>query len=304
MATKQQIRILIFVLCMLQFFCTPTILAIADYTAADFIIFSYNRPMQLYAVLESTEHYVTGLASISVIYRSSDERYEQCYQIVRQQFPYVQFIKQGSQPKKDFQPLTLQAIKAGTSPYVLFAPDDIIVKNYVDLHLCIQKLEEYGAYGFYLRLGTHLKYCYAESKILPLPQITPIENLCQWTFKHGIGDWGYPNNVDMTIYRKNDILWQLEGTTYTSPNTMEGHWAGLYQKHAANKTGLCFRDSVVVNIPVNLTQEDWVNPYMHSWTTLQLLELFQAGKKIDISPISGIKNKSCHINFDLTFIDR
>ena len=43
---------------------TPTINAIAD-----FIIFSYDRPMQLYALLESTEHYLTGIDSTTIICR-------------------------------------------------------------------------------------------------------------------------------------------------------------------------------------------------------------------------------------------
>ena len=42
---------------------------------ADLVIFSYNRPLQLYALLESITNYVTGLDKIMVIYRSSDARY-------------------------------------------------------------------------------------------------------------------------------------------------------------------------------------------------------------------------------------
>jgi hypothetical protein len=71
-----------------------------------------------------------------------------------------------------------------------------------------------------------------------------------------------------------------------------------------NRSGLCFSNSIIVNIPTNLIQEDWTNTCMHSWTTSQLLELFKSGKKIDISKLANIKNKSCHIDFELTFIER
>jgi hypothetical protein len=270
----------------------------------DFIIFSYDRPMQLYALLESTEKYLTGIASMTVIYRTSSERFENSYQIVKQQFPYVQYIKQGANPRKDFRHLVLQACNAGSSFYLIFAPDDVIVKNYADLDYCIQKMEEYNAYGFFLRLGTHLEHCYAETKPMPVPPLTYVDNnLCQWTFKDGTGDWRYSNNVDMTLYRKKDILWQLEANTYSSPNTMESCWAG-YQKNVVNRKSLCFRDSIIVNIPANLIQEDWHNPCMYSWSTLQLLELFESGFKIDINKLDGIKNKSCHMNYELTFIER
>jgi hypothetical protein len=298
MFTRQVLQNFMLAFSILNFFSLSPL-----HATADFIIFSYDRPMQLYAVLESAEHYLTGVASTTVIYRTSDKRFENGYQLVKKQFPYVQFICQGVNPKADFKLLVLQAFKAGTSHYILFAPDDIIVKNYADLDFCIQKMEEYRAYGFYLRLGTHLDRCYTQSISQPIPPLTSLaDNLYAWTFKDGTGDWKYPNNVDMTIYRKKEILDKLEANSYSSPNTMESLLA-RYQDKVIHRTGLCFGDSVIVNVPVNLIQEDWINAYMHSWTPLQLLELFESGKKIDISKLAGIQNKSCHIDFEFTFID-
>lgn len=271
---------------------------------ADFIIFSYDRPMQLYAVLESAEQYLKGIASTTVIYRTSNNRVEQGYQQVKKQFPSVHFMHQDSTSKSDFKPLVVQACRAGLSSYIFFAPDDIIIKNYADLDFCIKKIEEYGAYGFFLRLGTHLDTCYTMAQPQPLPSLTTLnDNLYQWTFKSGTYDWGYPNNVDMTIYRKNDILQNLEQNSYTNPNTMESRWA-RNSGTVIHRTGLCFGDSIIVNIPVNRVQDVYQNIHMNSWTPLQLLELFESGKKIDISKLAGIKNKSCHIDFELTFINR
>lgn len=299
MLTYHRLLISLFTLTSAQYFCLSTAQA-----NTDFIIFSYDRPMQLYALLESTEHYLTGIASTTVLYRTSDERFARSYGTVQQRFPLVKFIAQSTDPKNDFKPLLLRAFKNGKSPYILFAPDDIIVKNYADLELCIQKMEEYGAYGFFLRLGTHLDTCYAVAKPQPLPPLTTLgDNLCSWKFKDGSLDWGYPNNVDMTIYRKNEIIKNLEASNYTSPNKMESAWAST-QGSVSNRKGLCFCDSVIVNIPVNCVQKDYVNNHMNAWTTVQLLEFFETGKKIDITQLKGIKNKSCHINHELTFIPR
>ncbi len=93
---------------------------------ADFIIFSYDRPMQLYALLESTTNFITGLNDIFVIYRTSDDNYEMGYQIIKEDFPHVHYIKQSDNPQADFKPLTLQAFQAGSADYIVFAVDDII----------------------------------------------------------------------------------------------------------------------------------------------------------------------------------
>lgn len=274
--------------------------------AADFIIFSYDRPMQLYALLESTEHYLTGIDSIAVIYRTSNERFANGYAIVQQRFPGAKFIHQGTSPRSDFKPLLLQTFKNGNANYILFAPDDIIVKNYADLHTCTQAMEKYNAYGFFLRLGTHLTYCYATAHPQPVPALSLVDqDLYTWKFNSpdATWDWAYPNNVDMTIYRKQDILYALETLAYRNPNTMEGTWAST-QGSVAQKKGLCFTESIIVNIPVNSVQDEFENRHMRSWTTLQLLEIFESGKKIDIQSVAGIKNKSCHIEFPLQFIQR
>lgn len=281
-----------------QCLCISTV-----HAAVDFIIFSYNRPMQLYALLESTEHYLTGIDSTTVIYRVSDERFMHGYGIVQKRFPRVQFIAQGSNPQADFKPTIMQAFNAGKSPYILFAPDDIIVKNYTDLQICTKAMEEHDAYGFFLRLGTHLDASYAFAQYQPIPPLTALEpNVWSWTFKDSKTkfDWGYPNNVDMTIYRKRDIQNSFETGSYTNPYTLESMWAH-FQGSVLHKKGLCFTDSVIVNIPVNRVQQDYANNYMKSWSPIQLLEFFEAGQKIDITPLAGIKNKSCHIDYELTF---
>ena len=272
----------------------------------DFIIFSFDRPIQLYALLESAAHYLTGMDSTIVIYRTSNEAFFEGYSHVAQAFSSVQFVHQGTGPQEGFKDQLLNAFHKGTSNYILFAPDDIIVKNYADMTLCTQALEQHDGYGFFLRLGTHLTTCYSSSLKQPLPFLSKLSNgIYSWTFQSSDPrlDWGYPNNVDMTIYRKHDIKQFFETASYKSPNTLEGAWALLYAT-VSHKRGLCFADSIIVNIPINSVQEDWENRHMKSWTTKELLEIFESGEKIDIWPLAGIKNESCHIEYAITFTSR
>ena len=272
--------------------------------SVDLIIFSFDRPMQLYALLESIDLNLKGIESSTVIYRSSHDRFTQAYVVVEKQFPHVRFIKQGAQPSHDFKPLVLKTFRAGKSPYICFAVDDIIVKAKADMTAATQAMAMAGAYGFFLRLGQHLTTCYSEDKAQPIPPLSTISNsILSWTLKEGIDDWGFANTVDMTIYRKKDLIKNFMLMDYTNPNKLEGAWA-RYAKGQRNKKGLCFSESVVVNIPVNLVQDVYPNRHMNGWSPDQLLEKFNEGLKIDISHLHGIKNESCHIAYSLTFTQR
>lgn len=270
----------------------------------DLIIFSFDRPMQLYALLESCEYYLTGIENIVVIYRSSNERFADGYISVQNRFSKVQFLQQGTEPFADFKPLVLRAFYAGASAYVLFAVDDIIVKNSADLTVCTRTLEEQCAYGFYLRLATHIDYCYAENQPQAIPHLKPVnENILSWIFAEGQLDWHYPNTVDMTIYRKSNIEKELKNICFKNPNTLEAAWAARGHQ-VMNCKGLCFNNSIVVNIPINIVQSDYQNRCIRSYTPEQLLELFEKGYRLDFLDLKGVKNKSCHMDYELKFVLR
>ncbi|HML19192.1 MAG TPA: hypothetical protein PKD74_01285 [Candidatus Dependentiae bacterium] len=270
----------------------------------DLIIFSFDRPMQLYALCESIEHHMQGLENTTVIYRASDEAFEQAYNQVKQRFASTDFIRQGSQPSKDFKPLLISSLRSGRAPYVCFAVDDMVVKQDIDLIEVTQMLEQTHAYGFFLRLGTHISSCYMLNQKQPIPLYTQVsDNILAWSFKDGIHDWNYAHTVDMTVYRKKDLILDFITMDYTNPNTLEASWA-RNMRLTKYTTGLCYSTSAVVNIPMNLVQEVYSNRSMHSWTAEQLLEKFNEGLKFDIKPLDGILNESCHIAYTLPFVQR
>ena len=212
---------------------------------ADIIAFSYNRPMQLYAFLESMDYYASNVRQISVIYRCVDEKYCVAYQKVINAFPQVKFIEQKS-PPDDFKPLLLAAFfNPDGSDYVAFAVDDDIAKDFFDFNECIEALENTKAYGFYLWLGVHVD--------VGIPAVTNMiqvgDKLYFWQFKNGKNDWGYPNSVDMVIYRKKEIELYLRNLSYNHPNSLESAWAAQAN---FEQIGLCYKTSKIVNIPLNL----------------------------------------------------
>ena len=291
-------------LCLVVLLATVCVVRATDSRKkADLIAYSYNRPLQLYALLESVFLHMSDLGEVVVIYRS-DKLFDEGYALVEREFPAVQFVKQGATPKVDFKPLTLDALTSTPHEYVLFAVDDIVVKDSIAVSDCINALEQTDAYGFYLRLGKNLHQCYTvkcTQKVPPLMHVR--DDICAWRFASGQYDWRYPHTVDMTIYRKRDVLNDFKVMRYSSPNKLESFWAGRVG-HIIQRVGLCFEQTKVVNLPLNRVQTDYHNRHMGLYSADELLAMFYDGYKMDIIPLIRIDNPSAHMEYEPTFIAR
>jgi len=271
---------------------------------ADLVVFSYDRPLQLYAFLESAQRCLTGVGQIQVIYRASSPEFANAYQEVKAAFSYVTFLIQGDKPKEDFKPLTLKATFSTPNDHVLFAVDDIIIKDHIAVDECIAALEETQAYAFYLRMGRNLTECYTLQCAQSLPLMREVKpGIYVWCFAQGQSDWRYPHSVDMTLYRKKDIRKSFESLQYTSPNVLEANWAGL-GLHILHKHGLCYEQSKIVNLPLNRVQDFYNNRFMEGFPANGLLAIFNQKQKIDINPLHKIDNKSAHMEYVPTFVER
>lgn len=290
---KIQIFVLFLIICNLSNFIIKP---------ADLVVFSYDRPMQLYALLDSCELYLTGRTSTTVIYRVSSSEYQAGYDIVQTHFSNVSFVKQHAAPQ-DFKSLVQQyAFGQASSDYIMFAVDDLFVKAPVNLLECINLLEEFKAYTFSLRLSQTINYFYILDKPVRVPFSRQVATgVYQHCFKDGQYDWVYPNSVDMNLYRKNDIKQAISTSGFDNPNRLEGDWAA---RANLNLTGLYFSESKIVNIPINIVQEAWKLRAMNSYSVKELLTRFMDGQKINLEPISKFKNNSVHADFDISFILR
>jgi hypothetical protein len=269
---------------------------------ADIVLFSFDRPLQLYSCLESIHRYIAAFETLSVIYRVSDDRFARGYDGVKQSFPNVRYIRQSEDPKRDFKPLVLSTVFDSPSKYILFGVDDIIVKDNVDLNLCIDMMEKTGAYGFYLRFGKNIRFCYQANQPQEVPASIPLsQNIFAWDLKRGEMDWGFPNTLDMTLFRKSDLKEAFEKMKYRTPNSLESTWAFQHSPDAA--LGLYFEQSKVVNIPLNVVSRT-NNPHMNFATIEDLLAKFNDGWKIDIGPLHRIDNPSPHAAIPVEFARR
>jgi glycosyltransferase involved in cell wall biosynthesis len=272
-------------------------------TKADILIFSFDRPMQLYACLESISRYMSGYENLTVLYRSSSEEFVAAYKKVQNAFPLVKFVAQSmNDAKHDFKPNVLKIAFDSPSEYILFAVDDIVVKDFVDLKFCMDQMEKTGAYGFYLRFGKHINFCYQSDKPQKLPPSQPLSSgVYAWDIQTAEGDFGFANSLDMTLFKKEPMKEFLKNLKYKTPNSLEYN---LALKAAPKKAiGLYFERSKIVNIPMNIVGRTG-NPHMNYLTTEELLAKFNQGLKMDIEPLYKIENRSPHFDYIPGFVLR
>lgn len=269
---------------------------------ADILIFSCDRPLQLYACLESIYQYMSGFETLSVLYRASNEQFAAGYKKLKKDFPQVHFVAQSNNYKKDFKPLLMKTAFKNPSKYILFGVDDIVVKDFTDLNTCMEFMEKTNAYGFYLRFGKHISYCYQAAAEQSLPLSLPVANgVYAWKFDQASYDWAFPNSVDMTLYRKKNLEAHFKLLKFNAPNSLEFSWAR--ECRPKESIGLYFESSKIVNIPFNIVSRTG-NPHMNYLSASELLVKFEQGLKMDIRPLHQVQNSSPHFEYLPEFIAR
>jgi len=263
-----------------------------DRPAADLVIFSLDRCMQLHACLESIQKYVRGMNNIYVIYVSTNEKYDEGYDKLKQMFPSIFFIRQPAPVDETFKSTFLQFLfdeNENHSQYVVFGVDSSILKDYVDMHLVVDMMETTNAYAFFLCLGN-----IELQKRLP-PIYSLANNTYTWQFHHGEGVWNWPHNLDMTVYRKKDIkelLYQLE---YNNPNDLRKYW-GLKETPSVRDMALCFKNSKVLHMS-GYQNQIFITP-------MEFQEKYLEGYKINIAPLHQMQNDFYHVDHEVDFVKR
>jgi hypothetical protein len=264
---------------------------------ADMVVFSYHRPLQLYAFLESFFLRCKGINTVCAIVRADNERFRRAYEEVQREFPSVTFVFQKS-PPSDFKPLTMEHAFDSTSraQYLVFAVDDIVLTRSFDCRECTKALEKYNCHGFFLRLGTNIKFCYMLNLSTPVPEHNVVGGeFLTWEFARGLGDWKYPENVDMTIYRKQDLNSFLQKSSFSSPTSLE---MALTRMSFPKRLGLCFFRSMMVNLPLNLIHMSGNRYNAASVLTVErLLEMFEDGGKFDVKKMRNFNNNAPHFDY-------
>jgi len=262
------------------------------------VIFSKDRPAQLELLLRSMKRFFVELSMVQthILYKYTNDEYRRGYEktkLYHSEFDYVL-----EQPGK-FREQTINLVNP-INQATMFMVDDMVFKDFLALRTVpIKKLLSDDSIACVaIRMCPRINYCYTEKRETPPPKFT--EDL-MWFWKDSLlkGDWKYPMSADSSVFRTEDILPLLKNLSYENPNTLEGTLAA----HPIDKPYMiCYKDSLVFNIPVNKVQTANGN-HCGNIPADYLNREFLKTKRISMSNIEFFKNTACHQEIPLILED-
>lgn len=301
------------------------------------ILFSYNRAMQLDALLRSFLAHCQDCADIrlTVIYKTSGDLHAHQYQRLTESYKdnsnisfqrEVHFrsdvIQLLAARKPGFRRKVMSVFAARVNPilhnafqltnsfnkegFVLFLVDDALFIREFNLQDILRVVNDHpDALGFSLRLGINTNYCYAKDRLQSIPQFVQIHpGVIKFRWVTAEADFAYPLEVSSSVYRVRDILPLLLKLNYQNPNLLEGRMAARAKEFASTLPKLlCFEQSVAFCNPVNKVQivynnRSGLNP---EYSSNYLAELYERGYRIDIQAYDGFVPNGVHQETEIIF---
>ncbi len=270
------------------------------------IICSKNRPMQLYALLESLTTYTNiDPKNVFIVFKvdESNEDYITAMNVVFDKFQNINYLKETifeSQIKNILNSMC-------TKKYTMFMMDDQLIKDKIDFNECIQFAETNNAFCFSLRLGLNTTQCYPVNCEQGLPKdFIEKDNCILWDYTKGKLDWNYPISLDTHIMSTN--LWRqmINHIGFNNPNTLEAN----LQLFMNNLPLLCaaYKESKSVNIPMNKVQSVFNNRFSNDSDLSEsnlLIKFVKESLKIDVqATVYGKQTNAAHTELPIVLVER
>lgn len=265
------------------------------------VIFSKDRACQLDLLLRSMSVFFPIGDPTHVVYTYSDRDFGEGYLKAFESHPYVKLYPESVATQQygvGFRAWVRQLIDPG-KPYTMFLVDDNVFKE----PFSFDSNERFQAFRgrsdvvcFSLRMHPGIRYCYTQRQDTPPPQFTEPGI---WNWHAPLGDWHYPMSLDGSIFNTADVFPLIHSLPYANPNTFEG----ILANHPINKPYMmCLDKSPVMNLPVNKVQTVNGN-HCGNIRASYLNEQYLQGKRLDLNPLIGFNNYSCHQELPLTFME-
>lgn len=219
------------------------------------IVFSYNRAMQLHALLESIDKNAYNLFDyITISYNYSNDDYKEGYSWLSEEG----FADEWESHKKvvhttKFRDHLLSLIDVDY-PYTALLCDDSIVYDKMDRDDVLGIMD--SVFTFSPRLGLNVVECYTHNCENNLGNYVDMGDTIKWKWRQEKLDFGYPLTIDGNIYKTIDILNLLNKISVTSPPRLEGE-LNKFKKHIDGNWMGSYKTNRLVSIPVNKVQTDY-----------------------------------------------
>ena len=271
------------------------------------IVFSFNRALQLDALLASVQqHWRKTAHRLAVLYNTSNDEFQTGYKILEKKYPQYQFIKETNgkrrypckdylsffnlkklvrykhcrYEKSNFRDLLTKIVTESAYRQIMFLTDDSIFIREVEINDDILEWinQDPNQNSFSLRLGQSIN---TPQKQLP----SPIRNIISWDYSDydKSNNWGYRFSVDGHIYSRQLILKLINNIIFNNPSTLEAHLHNYTYIHNLLNKGKTGTEPYLLSYPINMVQTIVNNKSLGVSETL-LNEYFLHGKHL-IYPI-------------------
>ena len=246
------------------------------------IIFSKDRALQLYSLLETFEKFVKTPMKIHVIYSTSTCEHESSYielsEITNNSSLDVEFVRESESFGKTLLTV-LHAIE--TNKLFFLTDDDIFIRN-VDFAF-LSKIDPFKKVVS-LRHNPKINFSYTANSYHQPPAFHPCEenkNMHEFNWFEGEYEWSDPWSVDGHIFSTAEVATLTKISDYKFPNSYEASLKS-FNFLMEDRKGLCYDESVIINMPINIVLNEY-NNISGSIETDYLLKKWNAGFVFDVN---------------------
>lgn len=266
------------------------------------VVFSKDRSMQLDLLLESLDRAIDAKADIFILYKASSERHARSYKELAFLGEYdnlnISFIEELHGFKKELLGL-LKRIR--TEKLCFLTDDNVFIRKW-----SLSKVVDMDASEniLSLRHGLNITYSYNENKSISQPRVTLVQEgneIFEFDWSEGSGEWSDPMSVDGHVYLTADIFSVSLVSDFRAPNTYEAALKTYFDFFP--KKGACYLDSVIVNLPINIVQNEVKNK-SGNVSLDYLLGRWEEGFRISLSSFDNIRTQSTHKECEVKFVLR
>ena len=267
------------------------------------IIFSKDRPTQLFALLESYSIHARSASPLKVIFNATSQDHREAYHEIRSYFSGPHFRIEFIEQDDSFKEILLRVINKIKTKTIFFLVDDIVFTGDVDFNRLsnIDPLK----FIFSLRLGSNIQKSYTTGLVESPPRLMSSMlgvGIYEFEWFERANEWSDPWSLDGNFLSTSEVLLITQISSFSAPNSYEVALKA-FNDFVVKRKGMCFENSKILNLPINKVQTE-INNQSGNISTQFLLEQWQLGNKIDITDFNGYISSSPHEEHYIKFARR
>ena len=252
--------------------------------AATGVVFSRDRALQLDALLESWFAQVEGPVRLVVLWTATSGHERSYRELADKWSGRVEWVRES-----DFREDLVSIVRQDSSTHLFFLTDDALILHPFRMEQVL--LPDPRHEIFTLCHSRDLDWCFVHQKPQTVPALEPRpDGTLAWRWKDGetFSDWSFPLSVDGKFFLREEMEVLLADLPFRSPNTLEQSLQ-IYQPLFAGRSGVCFAEAAMVNVPCNAVQTQFANPVTGAHSTDELLREWEGGNRIAWEDFRGLR---------------